>query len=150
MKYENISSFLIILNLYSPLVQYGMLVNPNFLPTFWYIPWKTLYMHSKANLPFSMVAEIPGLYFSFKYKKKIIKHPIYLITVYLAVCCGCILATIAWSFFSFATRSLFDSCKVSMVFLKSLFSFTRISTFLSNWSMYSFFFLRLSWADIWK
>lgn len=76
--------------------------------------------------------------------KKIIKHPIYLITVYLAVCCGCILATIAWSFFSFATRSLFDSCKVSMVFLKSLFSFTRISTFLSNWSMYSFFFLRLS------
>lgn len=90
--------------------------------------------------------ENPGLYFYFKYKKFL--YPIYLITVYLAVCCGCILATIACSFFSFATRSLFDSCKVSMVLLKSLFSFTRISTFLSNWSMYSFFFLRLSCADI--
>lgn len=59
-------------------------------------------------------------------------------------------ATSAWSLFSWLIRESLLSSKLSIFFRYSEFSLCKISTFLSRASMYSFFFLRLSWAEIYK
>lgn len=59
-------------------------------------------------------------------------------------------ATSACSLLSWLIRESLLSSRFSIFLRYSEFSLCRISTFLSSASMYSFFFLRLSWAEIWK
>ena len=53
-----------------------------------------------------------------------------------------------WSLFSWLINESLLSSKLSIFFLYTEFSLWRFSTFFSRASMYSFFFLRLSWAEI--
>ena len=59
-------------------------------------------------------------------------------------------ATMACREATWLSRLAFFCSRVSTLFLKSVFSDIRISTFLSSWSMYSFFLRLLSCAEIWK